>query len=102
MERIGYSILFIYLFIYFYNFFLYRGLEVGGGSGAKKTYYGIPANGELAVHVYVVYVSREFKESYTGPYKAYCPCAFRGCFKKLPIKGWVLAGCSDQETRNLF
>ena len=44
-----------------------------GGSGAKKTYYGISANGELAVYVYVVYVSREFKESYTGPYKAYCP-----------------------------
>ena len=52
----------------------------GRARGAKKMYYG---RSEMAnwQYMYVVYVSREFKESYTRPDKAHCPCAFRGCFK---------------------
>lgn len=53
---------------------------MGRARGAKKMYYG---RSEMAnwQYMYVVYVSIEFKESYTRPDKAHCPCAFRGCFK---------------------
>ena len=48
---------------------------MGRARGAKKMYYG---RSEMAnwQYMYVVYVSREFKESYTRPDKAHCPCAF--------------------------
>ena len=62
----------IKLFIFIYLFFLNRGRGSrgkGGGGGKEDVLWEI-WNGELAIHVYVVYVSREFKESYTGPDKA--------------------------------
>ena len=74
MEHIGYSIFYLFIYIYLFIFFLYRGLEVGGGgSGAKKTYYGISANGELAVYVYVVTLEESSKSLIQGRTKPIVP-----------------------------